>query len=324
MLLTPLRSASDQYRRQQLITAEGLAAARAARYGTLPSLVEAVIKYQLASALESQRAAPAILEEQGISPDPVAEASVLPLLGAASDGRPLATLLDIARTGSHFDTIVRTQLADVARQSSVIANAVRPQADRYVRVVNMPACSRCVILAGREYRSDVAFQRHPRCDCTMAPSASDTAGDATADPAQAFDFYKPAAELDRLHPDLTVKMRQEAGIYSQEDVFTKAGAQAIRDGADMAQVVNARRGMTTAQVGGRTIRSTREGVTRRGHGYQAMKERGQYGVGKDYREHGARYFRTRSSRLMPETIYAVATSDADALRLLHLYGYVMK
>ena len=102
-----------------------------------------------------------------------------------------------------------------------------------------------------------------------------------------------AAELDRLHPDLTVKMRQEAGIYSQEDVFTVAGARAIRDGADMAQVVNARRGMTTAQVGAERILATKAGATR------------------------------GRVRLMPETIMQIAGSDRpEAIRLLRLHGYL--
>ena len=37
-------------------------------------------------------------------------------------------------------------------------------------------------------------------------------------------------------------------FYTQEDIFTGAGAKVIRAGADPVQVVNARRGMVTAQT----------------------------------------------------------------------------
>ena len=79
----------------------------------------------------------------------------------------------------------------------------------------------------------------------------------------------------------------------QDRVFGKAGAQAIRDGADIARVVNARRGMYTA--GG--LRLTREATTRRGIG--------------------------RPVRLMPEEIYRQANGNrGEALRLLRLHGYI--
>jgi hypothetical protein len=133
-------------------------------------------------------------------------------------------------------------------------------------------CDRCLILAGRVYRWNAGFQRHPRCDCRHIPATEDVAGDLTTDPKAAFEAM-PAAE--------------------QERVFGKAGAEAIRDGADMARVVNARRGMYTA--GGRLF--TREATTRRGTG--------------------------RRVRLMPEQIYREAEGNrGEAIRLLRLHGYI--
>lgn len=120
------------------------------------------------------------------------------------------------------------------------------------------------------------------CDCRHIPAAESTAGDLTTDPRAYFDSLDAA---------------------EQERIFTKAGAQAIRDGADMAQVVNARRGMATAQIGGRDVRFTREGVTRRGLARSRMG--------------------TKPVRIMPETIYEVATDRADAIRLLRTNGYLM-
>lgn len=331
MLLTPLRSAAEHYRRQQRITAKGLLAARAARYGSLQGLLDAFLPYQLAMAEDAQRSTPQMLDEQGIDPAPVAQVVTSQLLGVASDGRPLATLLDYARLRSDFDMIVQTQLADVARQSASLANAVRPQVTRYTRVLNLPSCARCIVLAGREYRSSIAFQRHPRCDCKAVPSNKENAGDLVADQDEAFAFYKPAAELDRMYPHLTVKMRNEAGIFSQEDVFTVAGARAIRDGANLNQVVNARAGMSAADtqvrgrisakgrkqtrdVYGQQLYVTSEGATKSGVAHKAMRERFSYAEGGK---------KLKSPRLMPESIYSIANDDFDALRLLKLYGYVV-
>ena len=91
----------------------------------------------------------------------------------------------------------------------------------------------------------------------------------------------------------------------RDKAFTKPGAEAISLGADVAQVVNARRenAVYPAQVLGRTVVATREGTTRRGVAHAAMR--------------GGR------TRLMPESILAIAENQADAVRLLKLYGYVL-
>ncbi len=82
----------------------------------------------------------------------------------------------------------------------------------------------------------------------------------------------------------------------QDRVFTKAGAEAIRAGADIAKVVNARRGMQEATLFGRKVLATSEGATIRG---------------------------ARAVRLMPETILRDAAGNRDeAVRLLKLHGYL--
>lgn len=78
----------------------------------------------------------------------------------------------------------------------------------------------------------------------------------------------------------------------QDRIFTKAGAEAIRLGADMAQVVNARSGMYTAE--GRSLTRT------------AARTRGRRGV-----------------RLMPAQIIREAKGDrAVVQRLLKVHGYI--
>jgi hypothetical protein len=193
-------------------------------------------------------------------------------------------------------------------------------------MLNPPSCSRCAVLAGKWFGWNAGFQRHPRCDCRHIPSLEVDKYDHLFSGDKYFHSLPSAEELAAKHPDLTVKMRQQAGLYSQEDIFTQAGAKAIRDGADVTQVVNARRGMAPAQLFGRDVLITREGITRRGlygrsqagarDGFN-VTNKGQRGAVKNYNERTA-----KRARLMPETIYRVAEDRADAQRLLKLYGYI--
>jgi len=241
---------------------------------------------------------PAVLEETGQlkSVAPVADVLVYGLVGVAGDGRPVDSLLYGAVTNaktavaegatalqalrsqsSWLSMTVGTLLSDTGRQSESLAMGVRPVSG-YVRMLTPPSCSRCAILAGRWYRSGAAFQRHPGCDCRHIPASESVGSDLTVNPAEYFDTLS-AAEQDR--------------------IFTNAGAEAIRNGADINQVVNARRGMQAAQIGGRDVLITTEGTTRRGLAYRPGRP-----------------------RLMPETIARVATDKADYLRLLSANGYL--
>lgn len=117
----------------------------------------------------------------------------------------------------------------------------------------------------------------------------------------------------------------------QDSTFTNAGAEAIRNGADINQVVNARRGMGAAQVGGRRILITSEGTTRRGAAFRSLATRG---TTIDRSQTAVRLTRNgpelrtlertvaRRPRLMPETIQAIARDRADYLRLLAANGYL--
>lgn len=227
-------------------------------------------------------------------PRPVARVVTSRLVDVASDGRPLVSLLmqpavtttrarreGRSRRESHIlgyaqlDMIVRTQVADAGRVAAGVQVTATPTVG-YVRVVNLPACSRCIVLAGRWYPHSTGFLRHPRCDCTMEPASREQADGLILDPRAVFDAL-PAAEQDR--------------------VFGRAGAHAIRDGADLSRVVNARRrgAMYTASVGGRQVLATREAV-------RSVRRR---------------------VRLMPEAIYAIAGGNRDeALRLLRTNGYI--
>lgn len=202
-----------------------------------------------------------------------------------------------------------TAVIDIARAAESAGTTAR-DVGGYVRMLNPPSCSRCAVLAGAFYRWNDGFERHPGCDCRHIPATEAIAGDLSVDPAAYFDSLPTAADLDAQHPGMTVKARRAAGLVSQEDVFTQAGARAIRDGANIGQVVNARRGMRTAQVFGRDVQITTEGTTRRGLAHKRMRS--------------ARAHRgTTPVRLMPESIYQAAADRDDAVRLLRLHGYIL-
>lgn len=207
--------------------------------------------------------------------------------------------IDAATTGAHvLERTVTTEVLDTARAAESVGIAANPAVAGYVRMIEPGACARCAVLAGQFYRWNDGFLRHPRCRCVHIPSNEDTPKDPATDPQAYFDSLS----------------RSE-----QDRIFTVAGAQAIRDGADIAQVVNARRGMSTAQVNtrgwipkgrlsrvdvfGRDLFVTTEGMTRRG---LARRVRARGGV-----------------RLMPESIYEIAGGDrAEAIRLLRVHGYI--
>lgn len=259
------------------------------------------------------------------------------LAGVASDGRDLASLLAwpmitamralaggqlvggaLASGLAVLDMIVRTQVSDAARVADLVATTARPKLEAYVRVVELPACARCIVLAGQVYRWSTGFERHPNCNCAMYPVSSREAA-AAVDPRALFDSMSPEEQLRR---------------------FGAAGVEAILAGADLAQVVNARRGMSTASIGGRRVRVTREGITRRGiagarlitgdpNAFTAPRgDAGTTVVSEFVRQGrlGQQRVRLRGAaapRLMPEQILASAESRDQALQLLRLHGYII-
>lgn len=232
----------------------------------------------------------------------------------ASDGRPLVSLLaqpaivakialaegrsigEAMATGQALaEMIGHTQVTDAGRVADQAALVARETAVGYVRMIVGYTCARCIILAGTTYRWNAGFKRHPLCDCVHIPVAEATDDDLRLDPQRIFDSMSPE---------------------QQDKVFTKSGAQAIRDGADMAKVVNARRqaaGLTPA--GGRGVRAP-DG-----------RERGRL---QRVNVSGRQLFVTREGarrgrvRLMPESIYEIAGDDRDeAIRLLRVHGYIL-
>lgn len=226
---------------------------------------------------------------------PLAEALLAPMwatLAQVTRGVPVAHAM--ARGEAVLDVVTRTAIADAGRASDSVGMVSRPAVTSYVRVVEGGACSRCIVLAGREYGVSKAFARHPRCHCSMEPVTREHKP-TPVDPQDVYDKMSPA---------------------ERKATFGEAAVKAVDDGADIAQVVNARRGMASAVVYGQNILKTAEGVTRRGIAGQRLRN--------FQRTPGQRLSTSRTPRLMPEEIYKQADGDRDhAVRLLRLHGYIV-
>ncbi|MDF3308723.1 hypothetical protein P3H15_27270 [Rhodococcus sp. T2V] len=344
------QASADYYRDQRRITTTVLLAARKI-WGTRPpkdfdtwflahigELFELVTAGQARAVESADSYVSDVLHELGTPVEPDVALSTAPLIGVTSDGRPLDSLIygavihvkgQIASADTVTDQVIssawesglnslmlrmQVQVADAARASTAMSIASRRDVG-YTRMLNPPSCSRCAVLAGRFYRWNRGFRRHPGCDCRHIPTREDTSGDLRTDPKEYFDSLTKA---------------------DQDKIFTRAGAEAIRAGADISQVVNVRRGMSTAQtniggwipkgqleprtVYGQQVFTSDEGVTRRGLAYKAMSRAGYAQRQTDIRN--GKYFQARAPRLMPETIFEIADDRDDALRLLKLYGYL--
>jgi hypothetical protein len=223
-------------------------------------------------------------------------APVWTALRMVTAGRPIAQSMVAGR--SLLDVIVRTAVADTGRAADSVGMTARPAVTGYIRVVEGGACDRCIVLAGKEYQTDRAFLRHPRCNCGMEPITREHRP-------------KPASPT-----ELVAQMSDE----QKRKTFGEAGAKALNEGADLAQLVNARRGMQSASVlGGRAI-TTAEGTVR--GEFRRQEFRRLQAEGAIPRSRSMRGFRPTVARLMPEEIYRLADDRQHAVQLLRQHGYI--
>ncbi|MFI6813760.1 hypothetical protein ACIBG7_15170 [Nonomuraea sp. NPDC050328] len=277
----------------------------------LDDVIRVLTGGQLAAAGQAQPYLDALAAAQGLPPAPLV-VDPAALAGVAADGRPLASLLkqpalrtlgllargaddqDALRAGlASLVRIVDTEISDASRTADQVGITARREWVMYVRHVTLPACGRCIILAGRTYSWSMGFARHEQCDCTMVPYRE---GDTP--------------------PPTPQELFDQMSEQEQARAFTVGGAEAIRLGADLGQVVNARRGIRTV-MGGRKV--TTEGTTVRGIAGKQMRD---FNAG---RLAGERYRRSKKIRPMPEQILADAGDNREeAIRLLRQYGYILR
>lgn len=185
-----------------------------------------------------------------VAPDGFVNASAFG--GYASSGAPLRLVLErpvsyalgliaggvsapeaMRRGGLLLNGIVKTQIRDSARLAASVDISTRAGVG-YIRMVGPGACSRCIILAGKWFRWNEGFKRHPRCNCVHVPATEGMYNGAKAegfidDPYEVFKGMSPA---------------------EQDKAFGASNAEAIRQGSDIFQVVNSSRsarGITTAE-----------------------------------------------------------------------------
>jgi hypothetical protein len=284
-----------------------------------PRIVRAITVGQLSSANAADDYVDEVVGAEGADSDRVGRVRPEAFAGLAADGRSLDSLMllslittkqGISAGLSTDDSLMRGLSQALRLSSSEVTQAGRSAVGSsmvgqrtiqgYVRVVNPPACSRCVILAGNEYGWNKGFQRHPRCDCVHLPTTLIARH-------QRRGFIDPNNYFNSL------------SAAEQNRVFGLAGARAIREGADMAQVVNARRGMYTTNAYGRTVQATHEGATRRGYFYRQERRRA---IDRGLVPSSGRGFHLRTPRLLPEEIFRLADSRDEAIAMLRRFAYL--
>ena len=262
-------------------------------------VVELIASYQLAAALGSAAFFVALLRAADLAPRPEATVPPLAFAGYTAAGDSVATVVDVAPilmkvgiaranevTSPAVSALpaVPTETAPTpsrlplpqaqveqaalqaatARVARIAASEVHdagtgmteaqmrlePQASGYVRHVTLPACDRCLILAGRVYSASTGFLRHPQDDCVMVPYFGDQ-------------VPKLQSPRDLFH------LMTDA---QQDRAFGAAGARAIRDGADLSTVTNAKRGMNAP--GEEYTRTAAPGARTRRHGPRRLSPQG--------------------------------------------------
>ena len=176
---------------------------------------------------------------------PLAELLVQPVITsklAISRGATPTQALRIG--GSQLGLIGSNETQQAGRNAAGAGIVAVPEVTGYTRMLQQPSCGRCIVLAGRWYPWSSGFKRHENCDCVHVPSTDgrQRGNRSTTSPRDTFDAMT----------------RDE-----QDASFGKAKAAAIREGADISQVVNTtRKGATyTFEVGGKTRRATIEGTS---------------------------------------------------------------
>ena len=335
--------AQDHYRRSQAHQRSVVAALLALWQATGPSGFRDVAVRaagllaagQLVAAAQAARYVLDAAAEQNL-PGPDFELLPRGFAGESASGRalddilgaPVARVWALIDNGADYQTatqsgqlmltrIVSNEVAQAGNNAAHVGTTANTNLFGYVRLLQRPSCGRCAILAGKWFGWNSGFARHPGCDCVHVPAAeARDVADLRTNPRGYFDSLS-AADQDRY--------------------FGAANAEAIRDGADMNQVVNAstvrvgsrRDGSRRATSGlyefddgtGRRLQASTQGTTiRQGRaGRRLAVADGQVAPGRT----PTALERANRPRLTPKSIYELAGGDrAKALELLTEYGYL--
>lgn len=339
--MSNLAEIASDHQLKRLLLANKLSAALARQwrqvdYGNIAATVAAVaapmmqltVSAQEAAARQSAAFTSAVDDHYGVSSDFQINPEAFAGMNGAGLGLDAAALYSsqvmfdqvakgagptaVLGAGLNFvSQTARTALLDMGRQADRVQMFARPEYKNWVRQIGPGACSRCIQLAGiASYRK--AFLRHPNCHCVAVPAAESFDGAIETNPRVYFD------QLSR---------------EQQDKRFTKAGAEAIRDGgADISRVVNARRGALGIKYGPRIIPEPGKRTLRpRNIGsqdrpiwvYETVELTGKR-ARKTYTYGSLDRRLPQGTRLMPETIVKLARGDRGRLtELLQHYGYLV-
>lgn len=179
------------------------------------------------------------LEALNVRADPV-RLRPAAFAGRCSDGRPLtgplySGVIDVKRRVAlgqpleqaraaglaRVSRAVVTEVTDAGREASQAAMLAERRVKSYVREVRLPACGRCLLLAGKAYSVDAGFDRHPRCDCVPAPHLRGP-GDGTVE-------------------GTGVELFERMSVAEQDAALGQRDAELVRSGeGSLSAVVNAR------------------------------------------------------------------------------------
>ena len=194
---------------------------------------------QTAASIDAAMYVPASLQDADFDAPPVGDIDTTAYRGTNRYGMSLVTALQGATTTAKsfvgegwgvqqakagasrwLTSTTLTAVADTGREVAATDIGQRPGIGGYVRVLNSPSCARCIVLAGKWFRWNEGFQRHPRCDCKHVPARDEDEANQKgliSDPYEAFNRLDEAA---------------------QDRLFGATQARAIRDGADIYRVTN--------------------------------------------------------------------------------------
>lgn len=204
-----------------------------------PRILVLMVAAQRGAAGDGANYLPALLAETHQTAPLAATPNYGPLAGVASNGRPLDSLLyggvieakqavgagaspadGLAQGGRWLGMVSSSQVIDAATMAQGISRVCRPAITGYIRTVSGGACKRCAVLAGKWYRYNASFERHPRCNCDGMETT------------ERFDKSKMLADA-----KAEVKHVIASGGVTDLTVAERA---ALSEGADFSSIVNSR------------------------------------------------------------------------------------
>lgn len=247
----------------------------------------------------------------------------VPYWAQADLGRGIPPEQVKAKTAYRLSLLAQAEAQKAGSRAQFVGRNLDRRFVGWERVVEAGACARCVVLAGRRYKRNADFLRHPGCRC-QARDVTEDDGDETSDASKFF---------------------RSLSAEEQDRRFTKAGAAAIRAGADISQVVNARKGALGLTPAGARITAAEAKTLRNGLERGRLQPQRVYGrdvfvttAGTTVRSAsgkklidasggvkapGRRYTSATVPRLMPESLLEIAGGDEELFRrLLTRFGYI--